>query len=561
MLTRCRSKADLMGDLRFRVANVEAIDPRVWKTAYISGMEGIPWYSHRRLEGDQFSIGRDIEESGKLNIVWPTKNLGNLCLSTTSLRVVELAYSLLVELARGTVYRMKNQCAEWQRIGLRLPTDFFPIAEQALNQFLKAVTSKDVTEQDAFAQAAIDNAVDASVLLCDAFSSQVLEIRQQNEGRFSTLLGCRIQPEISIESISETVKSAFNLISVEADLNSVETASGRRDYTTFDQQIAWAHENGLRVCVGPLVDFRTEGLPRWMVMLNEGFENVQKAVCQHAQETVERYRGKVHLWNCGTGLNSSSEMRWTDEEVLRMSVALIETVRRADDRTPVLLTIDQPWSEYLGDDREGISPLHFADALIRADLGLSGLGLQINLDTWPEGTLPRDPIEISRLVDRWGLLGLPLMLVLTHPTSTASDPNAVADRNVSGWSTGLNSQPTGLKADSLLRMLIAKPTVHAVIWNQLSDQPRGGLANAGLWDSQGKAKSLLSTAAKLKSKLPTLIYTVPTITTLPGATACTKTTPVHVEYSWRHLPLSPQPQLCPGVLKPQLRTRQSLGAC
>ncbi len=487
-----------MGDLRFRVANADAIDPRVWKTAYISGMEGIPWYCHRHLEGDQFSIGRDIEESGKLNIVWPTKGLGNLCLSTTSLRVVESAYSLLIELARGTVYRMKNQCAEWQRIGLRLPTDFFPIAEKALNEFLKAVTTRDESLQDKFAQAAIDDAVDAGVILCDAFSSQVLEIRQQNEGRFSTLLGCRIEPDSSLGNMGGTIKSAFNLISVSADLNSVETSSGRRDYTRFDQQIAWAQENGLRVCGGPLVDFRTGGLPRWMVMLNEGFENVLQAVCQHAQETVERYRGKVHLWNCGAGINSPGEMRWSDEEVLRMSVALIETVRRADERTPVLLTIDQPWSEYLGDVRDGISPLHFADALIRADLGLSGLGLQLNLDVWPEGTLPRDPLEISRLVDRWGLLGLPLMIVLTHPTSISHIATTDAVRSVSSWAPATNPPPAGLKADSLLRMLIAKPTVHAVIWDQLSDQSPGGFANAGMWDYQGKAKSLLTTAAKLK---------------------------------------------------------------
>lgn len=491
-------KPTFMGNLRFRVANAETIDPRVWKTAYISGIEGIPWFCHRHMEGDQFSIGRDIEESGKLNIVWPTKNLGNLCLSTTSLRVVESSYSLLVELARGTVYRMKNQCAEWQRIGLRLPTEFFPLAEKALNLFLRAVTTRDVIKQDKFAQESIDDAVDASVILCDAFSSQVLEIRQQNEGRFSTLLGCRIQSEIAIESISDSVKSAFNLISVEADLNSVETSSGRRDYTKFDQQVNWASENGLRVCVGPLIDFHNGGLPRWMIMLNEGFENVQRSVCQHALETVERYRGKVHLWNCGAGLNAPGEMRWSDEEVLRMSVALIETVRRADERTPVLLTIAQPWSEYLGDERDAISPLHYADALIRADLGLSGLGLQINLDTWPNGTLPRDPIEISRLVDRWGLLGLPLMLVITQPTSKVLDSSAGSDRSVSGWSTSSNPPTSGLKADSLLRMLVAKPTVHAVIWNQLSDQSAGGFANAGLWDSQGKPKSLLSTAAKLK---------------------------------------------------------------
>jgi Glycosyl hydrolase family 10 len=492
-----------MGDLRFIVPKSLQLDDRIWATAYITGIEGIPWFCHRHFDGEQFSIGRDIEESGKLNIIWPTKSFGNVCLSTTSLRIVEKPYSLVVELARGTVFRMKNQCSEWQRMGLKLPTDFFPLAEQALTQFLKAVTTNGNLDQQAeFAQSAIDHSSEAAVLICDAFSSQVLEIRQQNEGRFSTLLGCRLQPEIELASVQDALKSAFNLLVVDANLSAVESASGRRDFSLFDSQVEWAHQNGHRVCIGPMVSFRPGGLPRWMVLLNENFETVQSTACQHVSETVQRYKGRVHLWNCGVGLNSPGEMGWSDEEVLKMSVALIETVRHADDRTPVLLTIDQPWSEYLGTERDGISPLHFADALIRADLGLSGLALQLDFDTWPDGTFPRDPIEISRMIDRWGMLGLPLMIVVTHPTSIGSRPIAPLKKgqieSVSGWSPGVSDGVQGIGSESVLRMLLAKPTIHAVIWNQMSDQTANALPNAGLWDCHGKAKSLLNAAAKLR---------------------------------------------------------------
>jgi hypothetical protein len=462
-------------------------------------MEGIPWFCHRRRQGDQFSIGRDIEESGKLNIVWPTRTLGNICLCTTSLRIIDEPYSLMAELARGTVFRMKNQCAEWQRIGLKLPPEFFPLSEQALNHLLHALTTRDnPAKQDNHAQAAIDSATEANVLLCDTFSMQVLDIRLQNEGRFSTLLGCRVQPQIEIDSVSDALKTAFNLLSVDADMNAIESASGQRNYAIPDRQVEWAHQNGHRVCVGPLLNFKPGGLPRWMVLLNEGFETVKKVASAHALETVERYRGKVHLWNCAVGLNGPGEMRWSDEEVLRMSVSLIEIVRRADERTPVLLTIDQPFSEYLGGERDGISPLHFADALIRADLGLSGLALQLDLDAWPDGSLPRDPIDISRLIDRWALLGLPLMIIVTNPSQLTSDPQAQHGLGVSSWKTGGEVPLEGLKSESLIRMLLAKPTVHAIIWNQTSDQLPHGFANAGLWDAQGKAKSLLNSAAKLR---------------------------------------------------------------
>ncbi|MEZ6133452.1 MAG: hypothetical protein R3C53_00945 [Pirellulaceae bacterium] len=481
-----------MGDLRFKFSGASGMDPRVWNTAYITGIEGIPWQCHHHVSGDQFSIGREIDESGKLNIVWPTRGSGNICLSTTSLRVTPEPYSLIVEIARGTISRLKNQTSEWQRVGLKLPEGFFPLAEESLSQFLHAVTAgDDDRRKNACAQAAIDLAMEASVLLCNAFALQALEARRQSEGRQSTLLGVALRTEIELTSIGGAVDTAFNLVQISPDLGSVESASGKRNFAPYDTQLEWATSLNKKVCIGPLVNFRKGSLPQWMILLNEEFDSVLDAACIHARTTVERYLGRTHIWNCAAGLNAPTELGWTDEEVLRMAVSLIETVRRADHRNPVLLTIDQPWSEYLRNDANGISPLHFADALIRADLGLSGLALELNFDQWPDGSFPRDPIDLSRLIDRWAMLGLPLLVIVTSPTET----NMEADR-VSSWRTEYGQGV--IDPDMILKLLISKPSVHAVIWNHLTDQVPQPTAGSGLWDMRGKAKPLLSQLAQLR---------------------------------------------------------------
>lgn len=487
-----------MGELRFKLPHASRWDARVWNTAYITGIEGIPWQCHHRLNGDQFTIGRDIDESGKLNIVWPTRVAGNICLATTSLRISETPYSLPVELARGTVSRLKNQTSEWQRVGLKLPEVFFPLAEEALSQLLHALTAAgDVDQQSAQAQQAIELALEASFQLCDAFAQQSLEARRQGEGRLSTLLGAGLQPAIELQSVGEALATAFSLVEVSADLGSVELSSGKRDFSTFDQQVEWASQANKKICLGPLVNFRPGRLPQWMVLLEEDFQSVLEAACGHARSVVERYRGKVHLWNCAAGLNAPTELRWNDEEVLRMAVSLIETVRRADERTPVLLTIDQPWSEYLRDEANGISPLHFADALIRADLGLSGIALELNFDLWPRGSFPRDPLEINRLIDRWAMLGLPLMAIVTSPTDRC--PGEGHAQRVTDWTTA-DFAAQGMPPEMILRLLLSKPSVHAVIWNSLSDQLAApdAAAGSGLWDTQGKPKPLLSKIAQLR---------------------------------------------------------------
>ena len=174
-----------------------------------------------------------------------------------------------------------------------------------------------------------------------------------------------------------------------------------------------------------------------------------------------------------------------------MAVSLIETVRRADERSPVLLTIDQPWSEYLRNDENGISPLHFADALIRADLGLSGLALDLNMDAWPEGSFPRDPIEINRLIDRWSMLGLPLMVTLSSPTEAKPEGG---EQRISQWKTDVPGCGI-VNPESLVQLLLAKPSVHAVIWNNI---PPDDLPSRSLWSEAGKPKPLLDKLVTLR---------------------------------------------------------------
>lgn len=479
-----------MGDLRFQVSKIEDYDPRIWETAFITGIEGIPWLCHHSIDGEQFNIGREIDESGKLNIVWPSECLGNTCLSSTSLRVVDAPYALVVELARGTVHRLKSQTWEWQRIGLKLPDGFFPLAEASLAELLHALTdSQDLESQQLRAQKAIELALEAIAMLSESYSAQALDARKNNEGRLATLLGVRLGAEPSLARFGRGLGDAFNLACVSADYGSVETSSGGADYAVFDQQLKWAAANDKKICVGPLIDFRDGRFPEWMFLLDEGFESVLQAACHHAQRTVERYKGQTQLWNCAAGLNVPNRMSWSDEEVLRMAVSVIETVRRTDERCPVLLTISQPWSEHLRNDANGISPLHFADALIRADLGLSGLALELDFETWPGGSFPRDPVEVSRLVDRWSMLGLPLMMSIRCSTDT----HAGDERSVKNWPL---AQSRGqVSPESIIHMLLSKPCIHGVIWDQLSDTET---SNCGLLNAVGEPNPLLQSLTQLR---------------------------------------------------------------
>ncbi len=103
--------------------------------------------------------------------------------------------------------------------------------------------------------------------------------------------------------------------------------------------------------------------------MEDDFEAFLEAVTQFAERTVTKFRGSVHLWNCAAGLNTPGPLEIDDEKAMRLAVGILQAVRRTDPNTPAIITFDQPFGEYLAKHGEGISPLHFADALVRSGLG------------------------------------------------------------------------------------------------------------------------------------------------------------------------------------------------
>jgi len=508
-----------MGLMRFRVPNASEYDPQIWSTAFISGLEGVPWACRNRLVDDCLSIERTVNESGKLSIVWPTEDYGPIVLTTGSLRCIDQPYWLQLELARGSLHRVRGRGLDWQRVGLKLPNAYSELIDEAMDLFIRAATSADSPgEMCTLAQRSIDKSIGASRPLSRAFVSQSLQARHQQEKQFSALLGVRTAPEPFWKPAAELALPATNTLNVSMELADIEATRYDEAVAILDDQIEWARIHGLRVFGGPFLNLQSHAIPKWFYLFND-FDSLYRSVVEHTTKLVDRYRGRIHLWNAAAGLNAPNPLGLNDEQVLQLAVGVIQAVRRSDPKTPVILSIDAPWAEYLSTKPDGISPLHFADALVRADLGLSGLGLELNLNFWPIGSLPRDLVDISDLIDHWNILGLPLLVSVTTPSTIANDSLALAKCNVvSGWNyprrndnsesqtesakleadDTSNASPMSANGLEVVRMLLAKNNVHGIIWNQLSDRGNHAFPNSGLFDANGAQRSLLEGLVQLR---------------------------------------------------------------
>src|SRR5688500_4369901 len=103
-----------MGQMRLVIPQPQRLAPAAAEQAYLAGAEGIPWECVTALSGQALTIERDTRESGYLYFPWNVPGRGIVILCSGSLMERPKPYHLPVELARGTLNRLRNQIGVWE---------------------------------------------------------------------------------------------------------------------------------------------------------------------------------------------------------------------------------------------------------------------------------------------------------------------------------------------------------------------------------------------------------------------------------------------------------------
>jgi len=490
-----------MGLMRFKVHEKHNLSPEQVARAYVVGHDRVPWPCQSKFVDQVVHLRRPVEDSGNFQIPWIVEGFGELMLTTATLREREQPYNLIVELARGKLNQVRNQIADWQAIGLSVPERLSSKVRESLQTFSQAATNQDKPELCLeMAEKALVAGLDAANLLASCYADQALAARHRQDPQLSTLLGASLGPSLLDEFTARQFKTSFNAAQIPFNWQQIEANEGVYNWDLSDQQIEWCQANKLAIAGGPLLNLEEQGLPAWLKLWTEDFATLMNFVSDFVETVVARYRGRVQIWECAGRANVSDVLGLSEEQRLRLTVRAIETVKQVDPDAQCLIRIDQPWAEYMRESQWDLSPIHFADALVRADLGLSGVNLEINVGFQPNGSVLRDQLEFSRLLDLWTYLGLPLYVTLTFPTSTDEDKSAfgrgrpVASGNQNVWTPTV--QRTWI--EKLIPLFLAKRVVHGIFWNQLSDAVPHEFPHGGLFNAEGRPKPALATLASMR---------------------------------------------------------------
>jgi hypothetical protein len=487
-----------MGKMVFLVpqsrVNVDAA-----RQAYLAAPDGTPWVTYSRLVGNHLVLERSFSDSAILHYPWqlPDGTWTTLCTATSPERAEP--YDLGIELARGTLSALREFLWELSFVGVSLPAEIKTRMAEITREFSEVVILGGDPAARLFRLDKILVAcLELGRHLVLRLSEELLAAKTRSTRRLPALLGVVLGNWLPEEVIGNLLAEAVNAAVIPISWRTVEVSELRWDWSLPDRQLEWCRKHSLKAVGGPLLAFSPRYFPDFLEAYAGDWEALQESCLYFVRTVVERYRGRMQLWLCGGRVNTGEVLILPEDERLELVAGAVSIIRELDPTTPVLLSIDQPFGEYLASRSGKYPPFHLAEALLRSNLALAGIHLEMALGYFP-GSMRRDLIQLSRFLDLWSSLEVPLFITFVMPGGTEADPNA--------WLTGRMVQPgaTAEKQASwtaeLLQLTLAWPQVQGIFWGELSDHLPHEFPHGGLFKAPGVPKPVLSVLTRFRKSL------------------------------------------------------------
>ncbi|MFT5302884.1 MAG: hypothetical protein ACI87E_004381 [Mariniblastus sp.] len=494
-----------MGEFRFRIPANMQLAPYHSNSIHVVGIDGIPWPCRISFVGDESAteaesaahasryicVSRNRDESGRVYFVYPLKNRGEMLICTGTLPVREKPYELLPELARGTLNRLRNQISIWEEGGLEIAASVNERVGIATHLLSQSILCIDLEQSDQAARDSIEQSMDAIFELSNSFGVQISRFRRDHD-QLSNFWLANVTGHGDQFEASLTLPE-FDVAQVCLTPDAV--AQNPR------LQAGGAENLGRRIVVGPWLDTSVGGLPQRLLDIKDTMDRKQQLLddCKLQLESLPSTTSLIHV---ARGINGIGHRHLSYPNQLQTIIDILNLVEASQTKQPTMISFDFPWAERLAGAVGGIHPLQIADSLLRQGLPISFLGLDINLDYWPNGSAIRDPLQWIDLVDVWAQLGLPLVICLRMPTGSTQNDSKSVDREVNQSRSGLSDDQRIQFLETVLPMMVARPSVHGMIWSQWSDDDDKRFPHGGLVDANGEIKlPILETIRKMRAAI------------------------------------------------------------
>lgn len=507
----------VMGTMLFQLPPNLAEDAlaELERASVAGGQDCMPYPTQAVLDDGQLIVNRRVEESGCLQAPWNVTGAGRLMASSATLMERLSPYHLTIELARGKINQLRGQTADWLMGGLILGDSLADQIRQATHLFGKAVAHLPSADAAQDAEHALAHGFAAAAELVDSYISQVFQVRHQRQPRLDTWSACTLQrpptpplPPLGnggqggVADESAAYLSTFNAAQIAFSWQTIEPAEGQHQWDETDALVHWAGQNQLHVIGGPLIDFTGRDLPDWLWEKERDLLSLSNYLTDYATAIVRRYHSQIRTWQISAANNWAGVLAMGDEELLWLTVRMIDAVKKIDPTLEVVVGIAQPWGDYLAQQERSQSPFVFADTLLRTGVKLAGLELEMLMGVTPRGCYCRDTLDASRILDLYALLGVPLQVLLGYPSAAGPDRQADPEQSLHAghWRSGFSPMVQADWIAAFAKLALCKPYVRTIRWTQFSDAGAHAYPHCGLIDPAGQIKPGLAALQRLREE-------------------------------------------------------------
>ncbi len=465
--------------------------------AYLFGTDGIA------IRRAQITFKNGIIECKKPNLetaglalLWRIDGFGKVLLPTTCLPERERPYNLNVEIARAKLMQIINKREDWS---------FFnsieglgDISKEAQDLFIRAVQNiSDASLASKLADESLKKATVFSEKLAIKQAESFFDARGRTHGFGRGCLGCRIDPgQIANPKYVEKLLKLFGLVTVPVNWAQIESHKGSYDFSTVDACIDALGKKKLAICAGPLLCFSKEYLPAWLLGSGAEFEKIRETAYRFVSQMVSRYSGSVRAWRVISGLNAFNHFGFNFEQVLEMTRAVNMAVKQSSDRALRIVEISDPWGEYYATTPDSIPPLVYVDMVVQSGINFDAFGLQMRFGKNQAGMHIRDMMQISAVLDYFGLVAKPLYITDVEVPSRNGD--GLQDGKVAGiWHEEWDQPRQGQWIEQFYKIALSKPFVDTVTYSNLTDMKDSAIANSGLLTEKLEPKKSFQALKKL----------------------------------------------------------------
>ncbi len=468
-----------MNDLLFVLPPAENGPAARWSllatSIYLATWDGIAVSSFCTCDKGALRLGMRVGESGYLIVPWITRSGRHLTLTTATVRARQEPYRLAVEVARGTLGRVRAWWDEWQRLGWSVPDSI----KNDLNAAQAACATAVCHPYEAgIAEPAAEECIDLSLRVIEQLShcyvaalcSSLSEVGKSNH--VAAVLVARMPDPLPRGEEADNLISNFRGALVSTD-----------SIVQVERDMAWCESRFDLIILGPCVDFRTPRQP-FESTLAESPEQVAQ-LASSMRLIAEVSHDRVGLWYASAGLEGSQDPAspYLDQR-LEILAGIIAGIRAVDPNALVMVGIAQPWGEYLATRSDELTPPEIARNAFRAGLGISAFGLEIAIGPENASGYPRDELAILNLLDSWAQFEVPLVIILSalrevDPMEDSEPSSSTSDDSI---------------ADTLSRLvplLSRHQAVMAIVWEPWRRDGANSREIHALWDAESGATSLL----------------------------------------------------------------------